>query len=385
MLRRMSFADSVTGLPILAVGLEGTDTAHHYMTAMTWLSDSRHLIVHAGIDREKLTGSVVRFDTETGDAQVLEEGFAWGRGVVSCDDVLYLFDRNELYAIDAWSGERRTVCRLKEHCVIEGPLSITNDGRTLGVYWSELNHEAALEGSPASEAAAAAGKCWVIGTVDTASGEVREAIRPLFAEPYPVANHAMVSPVDPEMVFYCHEGATEHIPDRLWVIDTRTGETRNIFPQKRDESGRHVEYVGHEIWSFDGSGLYFVKYAHSPDQPAGVYFADKWGERHEFVNGDYRYWHVGISPDGRYAAADTQEPGKSKIVLIDTATKRSELLCELPCRGVHPGHPHPSFSPDSRKVTFTFSDEHDALWVGVMKVSDGNRLGGEGDSLALEW
>jgi Tol biopolymer transport system component len=139
-----------------------------------------------------------------------------------------------------------------------------------------------------------------------------------------------------------------------------------------------VEYVGHEIWAFDGSGLYFVKYAHSPDKPTGVYFADKRGERHAFVNGDYTYWHVGVSPDDRYAAADTQEPGRSRIVLIDTATKQSKLLCELPCRGVHPGHPHPSFSPDSRKVTFTFSDEQDTLWVGVMDIGDWKELSGEG-------
>ncbi|WP_409342520.1 TolB family protein [Paenibacillus sp. MBLB4367] len=362
MLTKASFTDGITGLPILAIGSEGCDTAHQYFSAMTWLSDSRHLIVHTNIDRDNWKGSVVRFDTETGESQVLEEGLEWGRGVVSCDDILYVFDKNELYAIEAWSGARRTVCRLKEHCSFDGPLSITNDGKTLGVYWSE-RHEA-------SEASVPSEIDWVIGTVDTASGVIREAIRPMFAQPYPVANHAMVNPVDPELVFYSHEGKTEHIPDRLWVIDMRTGETHNVFPQKKDESGRHVEYVGHEIWAFDGSGLYFVKYPHSPDKPTGVYFTDKRGERHEFVNGDYRYWHVGISPDGRYAAADTQEPGISKIVLIDTVTKRSELLCELPCRGMHPGHPHPSFSPDSRKITFTFSDKHDGLWVGIMDISD---------------
>jgi hypothetical protein len=364
MLERIPFADKITGLPILAIGCQGRDTAHHYMTAMTWLSDSRHLIVHTDIDQEEWTGSVVRFDMETGDAQVLEGGLTWGRGVVSCDDILYLFDKNELYAINAWSGERRTVCMLKEQCYFQGPLSITNDGRMLGVYWKEQH-----QGIQSTEAAPLE-TSWVIGTVNTESGEVREVARPMFEEPYPVANHSMINPVDPELLFYCHEGTTEYIPDRLWIIDTRTGETRNIFPQKKDESGQHVEYVGHEIWAFDGSGLYFVKYPHSPDQPTGVFFVDKQGEWHEFVNGDYKYWHVGISPDGRYAIADTQEPGISKIVLIDTATKQSKLLCELPCRGIHPGHPHPSFSPDSSKITFTFSDEQDVLWVGIIDIRD---------------
>jgi hypothetical protein len=200
--------------------------------------------VHTDIDQEEWTGSVVRFDMETGDAQVLEGGLTWGRGVVSCDDILYLFDKNELYAINAWSGERRTVCMLKEQCYFQGPLSITNDGRMLGVYWKEQH-----QGIQSTEAAPLE-TSWVIGTVNTESGEVCEVARPMFEEPYPVANHSMINPVDPELLFYCHEGTTEYIPDRLWIIDTRTGETRNIFPQKKDESGQHVEYVGHEIWAF---------------------------------------------------------------------------------------------------------------------------------------
>ncbi|GAA3403527.1 TolB family protein [Paenibacillus hodogayensis] len=357
MLKKTAFADTMTGLPIYAIGCEESDTAHQYFTAMTWLTNSRHLIVHTDIDREKLTGNVVRFDTETGEAQVLEERrLGWGRGVVSCEDVLYLFDNNELYAIDAWSGARRTVCKLGEHCSFHGPLSITNDGRTLGVYWKEQ-----LPGQAEQ---------WVIGTVHADTGVVREAARPLFDEPYPVANHAMISPADPELVFYAHEGKTEHIPDRLWVADIRSGQSVNVFLQKKDEDGRLAEYVGHEMWAYDGSGLIFVKYPQSPDKPTGVYFAEKRGERSEFVNGDYKYWHAGISPDGRYAVADTQEPGVSKIVLIDIAAKQSKLLCELPCRGVHPGHPHPSFSPDSRKIAFTFSDERDVLRVGIIDLAD---------------
>ncbi|WP_173219483.1 TolB family protein [Paenibacillus alba] len=362
MLKQTSFTDTITGLPIVALGSEAGDTGHLYFTAMSWLSNSRHLIAYTDMDRETWKGNIVRFDTETGHRQVLEEGRIWGSGAVSSDDILYLLDKNELYAIDAWSGQRRTICKLEEHCTFFGPLSITNDGKVLGVYWKEALHPS--EGAESQEAD------WVIGTVNSVSGEVREAARPRFNEPYPVANHAMINPADSQQVFFSHEGATEQIPDRLWVVDTRTGDMRNLFSQKRAESGLPVEYVGHEIWAFDGSGLYFVKYPHSPDQPTGVYFVDRQGEHSEFINGDYRYWHVGISPDGKYAVADTQEPGISKIVLINTATKQSTLLCELPCRGMHPGHPHPSFSPDSRKIAFTFSDAQDVLQVGIIDVSN---------------
>lgn len=153
------------------------------------------------------------------------------------------------------------------------------------------------------------------------------------------------------------------------VIDAEKFKKRGRLRQRIcDRQRRHVEYVGHEVWAYNGSGMYVVKYPHSPDKPTGVYFVDKTGERARLVNGDYPYWHVGVSPDGRYAAADTQEPGISQIVLIDIAGGRSELLCEMPCRGIHPGHPHPSFSPDSRKVTFTYADEQDVLCVGIIDI-----------------
>ncbi|MBO9606737.1 MAG: hypothetical protein J7639_12340 [Paenibacillaceae bacterium] len=361
MLQTKTVVDATTGLAIKAIGREGADTSHYYFTAMTWLNDSRHLVLQTNIDRETLSGTTVLFDTETGITKVLEEESVWGSGIVSSDDWLYVIRGNELHALHPLSGARRTVCRLGADCTFHGPPSITNDGRTLGLYWArQTKKEAAEEG-------AAGGTEWIVGTVDAATGEVKEAIRPQFAEPYPVANHAMINPVDPEQIFFSHEGKTEHIPDRLWVADVGTQRMRNLFAQKRRGDGTHVEYVGHEMWAYDGSGLVFVKYPHSPDRPTGVWFVDRSGGA-SFVNGDYRYWHVGISPDGKHAAADTQEPGIAKIVLIDMATKRSRLLCELPCRGRHPAHPHPSFSPDSRKVTFSFTDERDDLWVGVMAV-----------------
>ncbi|MFD0716499.1 TolB family protein [Paenibacillus sp. GCM10027626] len=353
MLSQHKITDRTTGNTILAIGNEGRDTAHHYTTAMSWLTDSRHLIVLTDLDRETKAGKIVRHDTLTGQSQILMDNGVWPRGVVGGDDQLYLFEGQELYSLHAWSGERRTICRLDDNCILHGPLSITNDSQTLGVYWLEGDQE------------------WVIATVDARSGQVAEAARPGFVEPFPVANHAMINPVDSSCIFYSHEGATEHIADRLWVASTATGSKYNVFAQKRDENGKHVEYVGHEMWASDGSGLYFVKYAHSPHKPAGVYYADRNGKSQTFINGDYLYWHVSVSPDGRYAAADTQEAGKSKIVLIDLATRQSKLLCELPCRGIHPGHPHPSFSPDSQKLVFTYADEQDTLWVGVTDIGEG--------------
>ncbi len=350
MLTQHRFVDSTTNRTILAIGTAGCDTAHQYTTAMSWLSDSRHLIVFTEINTDTKAGNIVRYDTVTGQSHLLLDNGVWPGGVVASNDLLYLFEEQELFCLDSWSGARRVICRLEDNCTFHGPLSITNDGRTAGVYWLENSQE------------------WVVAVIDIATGKITDAARPQFADPFPIANHAMINPVDPTLIFYSHEGPTEQIADRLWVANVTTGKSYNVFPQKRDKGGKHLEFVGHEMWAHDGLGLYFVKYAHSPDKPTGIYYVDLAGEYHTFVNGDYLYWHVGTSPDGRYAVADTQEAGQSKIVLIDLETRQSQLLCELLCRGIHPGHPHPSFSPDSQKIVFTYADEQDRLWVGVIPI-----------------
>lgn len=349
MLTIRKLKDSLTGVVIHAIGAIGAHTGHNYFTAMSWMSDSRHIVVCTDIDSENM-GMYVKADTTNGDSEVILDRLNWGRGLVSPDDKLYYYDGPFIYEYDLADGRRRTVCSLDPEAAVYGPLSITNDCETMGIYWR-------IDGQ------------WIIGTVDVKTGLVTEAARPSFEEPYPIANHAMVNPEHPNLLFFAHEGQTEHIGDRIYVIDTGTGEIRNAFLQQRLDSGEHGDYVGHEMWAPDGRHLYFVKYPHSPMQPTGVYRVDKWNGEAEFINGDYRYWHVSLSPDGRWAVADTiEDGGGSKVVLIDLEQRTSRLLCEQPMWVHHPGHPHPSFSPDSRKVSFTFADEESRLWVGIVEI-----------------
>lgn len=344
-----NFSDPLTGCTIRAVGKSGTNTAHHYFTAMTWMSDSRNIIVSAEMDKE-MVGQYVRLDTETGESEAIVANLEWGRGLVSFDDQFYYFNGAEIIAVDLRNGQTRIVCTQARGVEFYGPQSITNDDSVLGVYWRHHDE-------------------WTIGTVDIATGRVTAAVTPRFAEPYRVANHAMVNPVHKHLVFFAHEGKTEHISDRIHVVDTQTGEARHIVRQERQESGELGEYIGHEMWAFNGESLFYVKYAHSPLKPTGVYKVDKQGERSEFINGDYEYWHVSLSPDGQWAVADTLEGSAvTKIVLINLDNNTSRLLCEVPMWHHHPGHPHPSFSPDSRKVSFTFADEDYYLWVGIIEI-----------------
>ncbi len=350
MLTVKEFKDKQTGLTIRALGKQGINTAHQYFTAMSWMSDSRHIILCTQID-DNNSGIHVKADIIDGSTEVVTGQHAWGKGVVSSQDRFYYYEGHVIYELDLVSSHSRTICTLQPDQVLFGALSISNDCNTLGIYWRK-------------------GTDWTIGIVDVHNGQVQEIATPGFAEPYPIANHAMINPEYDHLIFFSHEGQTEYIADRIYLADINTGTVKNGYQQKKLATGELVEFVGHEMWAADGEHLYFVKYPQSPLKPTGVHRVDKWSGEAEFINGDYAYWHAALSPDGKWAVADTIESQEiSKIVLINLEDRTSRLLCEIPIWYQHPGHPHPSFSPDSLKISFIFADEQGSLQVGIIDLA----------------
>ncbi|MCU6795983.1 oligogalacturonate lyase family protein [Paenibacillus sp. WQ 127069] len=347
MLTMNTYKDSMTGCRVQTIGQSGTDTSHYYFTAMTWLADSRRLIASTQIDADKKC-SYVLIDTETGHSTVLANGEQWAGGVVSSDDKLYFPRDNSVQVIDLNTLKSWTVCELASGDYFGEPLSVSDDAAVLGVYGM-------LGGQS------------FIGTVDVAAGKLTHQIAPGFARPYEIANHAMVNPVYDHLVLFAHEGKTEHIPDRLWLYDTVASRLSNIYEQQQLQDGSLGEYIGHEMWAADGEGAYFVRYKSSPITPTGIYYVDRHRSQGVFINGDYGYWHAAASPDGNWIVADTHEH-PSKLVLIDLRDHSSRVLTEVPLWWNHPGHPHPSFSPDSRKVTYTFADDENHLWIGIIDI-----------------
>ncbi|MBD2865639.1 TolB family protein [Paenibacillus oceani] len=350
-----SYRDPITGTLIRTIGIQGSHVTHQYVSCMSWLTDNRHLVLCVDID-ENLRGRFARFDTESGEGEIIDS-LTWASGVVSRQNTFYyLQGDHRIYAANLVTGETFVVCS-KPGVVFKEPLSVNDDGSRLGVYW--------CSGS---------GGDYTIGWVDTATGEVHAAVQPGFAEPYPVANHAQVNPAYSNLLFFAHEGSAHHIPDRIWSVDTGTGLSLNLYVQRSMPDGSLGEYVGHEVWSHDGEKLYFVNYPHSPLRTAGIYYASKDGAVSGLVSDAFPYWHVGVSPDGRWAAADTMpDRSRSKIVLIDLATGAAEVLCDIRCGDRHPGHPHPTFSPDGSKVTFAYMNDEGDIGVGIVDLGARNR------------
>jgi oligogalacturonide lyase len=64
-------------------------------------------------------------------------------------------------------------------------------------------------------------------------------------------NHMLFSPVDPNLLMYCHEGPWQLV-DRIWII--RADGTRNTLVHKRT---MFMEITGHEFWSNDGKSVWY--------------------------------------------------------------------------------------------------------------------------------
>jgi len=204
-----------------------------------------------------------------------------------------------------------------------------------------------------------------------------ETISKKFPSPNTVANHAMINPVYNNLVLFAHEGTATQVFDRMWIYDRNTGEFYNVFKQYNNMTTTTTgEAVGHESWTADGENIVAVKYK-EPNNigKSGIIRMNKYGGEREYLNDDYDYWHCSASPDGRWIVADAKlVDSKTKIVLIDSKTGKSYVVAEPKAGTNDPWQPHPQFSPDGKKVTFSMiyrqNSGSDVLGVGIVDVSD---------------
>lgn len=322
-----------------------------YYSNNSWVDDHRLVLARfraedpARWDSHNGYGDLTLVDIRDGSEQELVETGVFSY-VVHGTTLYYLKPRTTLWAMDLTTGAVREICRGEN---MDLP-HMTRDGRYL--CWNGFR-----EGH--------IGSGW---RVDLVTGEVVRIFEKPFAEPFPEANHVMISPTDPDLLFFSHEGDTHYVSNRLWLA--RLGEQpRNIAKQRLNEDGDLGDCFGHECWAPDGKGLWFVKYPCSPTPPRGVCYVDiETGESEVRYTG-FPYWHASASPDGRFVAADTQGAPTSSVVLIDLAKGTETELVQAHINWVHPCHPHPMFSLDCTKLCFHELDEKGKVTVGILDIS----------------
>ena len=268
----------------------------------------------------------------------------------------YVENRKALCSINVDSLEHKKIYENGDYIVAP---HITADGRYLN--WFNMDDDLDKEVST----------CW---RIDLKTGEVIKMFKKGFMPPYKTANHMMICPTNPDLIFFSHEGATTYIANRLWLAPLGK-EPYNIAKQRLDENGNLIDCFGHESWAADGKGIYFVKYFVSPSKPTGIGYVDLESREPRTLYTKYKYWHVCAAPNGKYLAADLgpndldeNDMGDSGICLIDTQNNTEEIIAKVKNTRSHPGHPHPQFSLSSNKICYHNAVDTDTLAVDIIKI-----------------
>ena len=320
-----------------------TDDVYHYTAGYyvtnKWIDNDTFVGVRAMNEKMHSENELVKISLADGHVEVIDTDVAYETFSEVKNNKLYYNNADGVVELDLKSDVKRCVCMTDA-----GYLQLTADGEYASVFTGK-------EGTPSK-----------FYRVNIKTGEIEKLIELNFSEPFDVANHLMISPTDKDLFFFAHEGDCRYISNRLWLYDARTKKRWNVARQSLNQDGNLGDCFGHEIWAPDGRGLYFAKYAVSPEPPRGICYVDVETGKYKLLYSKYKYWHVGISQDGRYLIADTQyDPHQCEIVVVDRETNE-EFVVDMPyMTGSHPCHPHPQLSPDSKKIIYTALDKKSGM------------------------
>ncbi len=184
--------------------------------------------------------------------------------------------------------------------------------------------------------------------------------------------HLMFCPDDSNLLYYAGP-----LKDRVWVIQRDGSGNRRLYKRAPGE------WITHEVWIPGRRELAFV------DWPKGIraIHVDSGAERRVT---SFNAWHAICNGDGTLMVADTNFPDMG-VQLFNPLDGVGEpvTLCRPGAsnQGAHWGgpfpyedgpikvnapqhtHPHPSFSPDSRRVVFT-SDRRGKAQVYEAEIPD---------------
>lgn len=342
------------GYPIVRITDSQYSYTYGYYSNNSWIDQNRIVLKKIPNDI-KLPSKLVVADLERETEEELlsgKEADFYFTDYVVYGEKIYCPESDKLICLNVNTKEKHEICSIPKGFTFP---HITNDGKYINfaVYTKENNIITLSE-------------CYI---VDTKSGSCEKVFEKKFSKPFTDASHIMICPTDKDKIFFSHEGDTFYISNRLWMYEKGKG-MKCIAKQHLDEEQNLADCFGHECWTYDGKGLYFVKYSCSPKGPKGICYvnADGTGQKNA-IYGKYPYWHVCTSSGGRFLAADTQSGERSWVCLIDTETGNEIVLAKAGFAAQHPAHPHPCFNTDSTRICY-HDLTGDKLTVCIAQISD---------------
>lgn len=168
-------------------------------------------------------------------------------------------------------------------------------------------------------------------------------------------NHVQMSPTDPNLIMFCHEGPW-HKVDRIWTIRTDGTGLKKIHTRTMD-----MEIAGHEFFSHDGKRILY-----DLQTPKGQVF---WLADYDLKSGKLtkysmtkREWsvHFGISHDGKTFLGDGGGPNSvakgdnGQWIYLFKPEGGKLVSTQLVNLGTHDYslEPNATFTPDDKWIVF---------------------------------
>jgi oligogalacturonide lyase len=186
---------------------------------------------------------------------------------------------------------------------------------------------------------------------------------------------------DGRTVMFCHEGPWYLVDSRIWFCEpdganVREGRKRASDRPAGEGSG---ELWGHEYWLADSSRAGYIYFPRKYGIDATLRFLEPDTLVEEVLMPVGSYSHFISNRDNSLIVGDGQRGLADGLYLVDVRAKTESVLCRHGSSGkpyINPRtgkpntqevHPHPCFSPDSRRVVFS-SDRDGSPAVYVVEV-----------------
>lgn len=161
-------------------------------------------------------------------------------------------------------------------------------------------------------------------------------------------SHTLISPTNPNLILYCHEGRWNQVEQRLWLVNADGRHNRPLRVEEKPEIS-----IGHEFWFEDGIHVgYQIRY---PKGPAKMGVADTRDGSFTEYEMPFSDGHVQASHHGNLFIGDgsNKEPFLSLYQLTDGKITGRHIFRHDSSFSEQYWHPHPAFSPDDKYVVFT--------------------------------
>jgi oligogalacturonide lyase len=377
-----TFVDATTGVTVTALTTGTFNDAKIYQTHPQWTADGQYVIFRSNraaggrsqaFAVREATGDIIQLTegaTNTGSLNVARKSnkLYFFRGGMGTPAQLIELNLDPLFA-DSQAG------KMKEPASYERAVgTMPADLRESGGFTLDADETVAYLG--VGKAAPGGGRG---GPPQPAWGGIRKmdlrtgAVATVVDVPFQMG-HIQANAYVPGEILYCHETGGD-APQRMWITRSDGTGNRPLYKETPDE------WVTHEAW-VDKDHVYFVIMAHElrlRTKPTGLVAINVRTDEVRVlgqvdVKGTVRgrdglvdgqgFWHCNGSPDGKWAVGDTFA---GNIYLIYVPTGEITLLTAG--HKDAPDHPHPTFSPDSRKILIESGLLHNFTNLNLMTIA----------------